>query len=83
MASLVIRFFSSLIPSNQRTNFCNFVTKAKKSQKLLDFLVTSCTKLSELLYNVTVKFSPIFKETFEQITAKQQIIIKLELASLS
>ena len=47
MDSLVIRFFSLLIPSNQRserTNFCNFVTKVKKSQKLLDFLVTSRTK---------------------------------------
>ena len=29
-ASRVIRFFSSLIPSNQRTNFCNFVTKMNK-----------------------------------------------------
>ena len=53
----------------------------KKSQKLLDFLVTSCTKLKELYYDVTVKFSSILKETFGQIPAKQQNI-KLELASL-
>ena len=33
MASLVIRFFSSLIPSKQRTNFCNFVTKVYKIAK--------------------------------------------------
>ena len=39
MASLVIRFFSSLIPSNQRrpTNFCNFVTKVNKIAKLVGF----------------------------------------------
>ena len=43
---------------------------------------TSCTKLLELYYDVTVQFSSILKEAFEQITAKQQII-KLESISLS
>ena len=38
--------------------------------------------LFELHYDVTVKSSPILKQTFGQTTAKQQII-KLELASLS
>ena len=39
MASVAIRFFSSLIPSNQRmpTNFCNFVTKVNKVAKALRF----------------------------------------------
>ena len=37
MASLVIRFVSSLIPSNQRTNFCNFVTKENKIAKTIRF----------------------------------------------
>ena len=32
-ASLVSRFFFSLIPLNQRTNFCNFVTKLNKITK--------------------------------------------------
>ena len=36
--------------------------------------------LLELYYDVTIKFSPILKETFGQITAKQNL--KLELASL-
>ena len=49
-----------------------------KSQKRLDFLVTSCTKLLECYYDVTVDFSPILIETSVQITAKQQNI-KLEL----
>ena len=37
MASLVIRFFSSLMPSNQRTNFCNFGTKVNKIAKTVGF----------------------------------------------
>ena len=39
MASLVIRFFSSLMPSNPRrpTNFCNFVTKVNKIAKTVGF----------------------------------------------
>ena len=39
MASLVIRFFSSLIPSNQRrpTNFCDFVTEVNKIAKTVGF----------------------------------------------
>ena len=82
MASLFICFFSSLIPPNQRTNFCNCVTKVKKSPKLFDFLRTSRSKLLELYHGVAVKFSPILKQTFGQITAKQQDA-KLELASLS
>ena len=65
MASVVFCFFSSLISSNQRTNFCKFVTK------VLNFLMTQCTKLLELYDNFTVRFSPILKETFGQITAKQ------------
>ena len=51
--------------------------KSKKSQKLLDFLITSCTKLLELYCDVTVAFSPILKETVVQTTTKQQNI-KLE-----
>ena len=62
-------------------NFCNSVTKAKKLQKLFDFLGTLCAKLLELYCDVTVKFSPILKEIFEQLTAKQQDT-KVELASL-
>ena len=46
------------------------------------FIDTINTKLLELYYDVTVKFSPILKQTFGQIRAKQQNI-KLELASLS
>ena len=71
MASLAIRFFSSMIRSSQRTgtNFCNFVTKVNKIAKPVGSLVISCTKLSELYYDVTVKFSPILKETFAQIIA--------------
>ena len=84
MASLVIRFFSSLIPSNNvaPTDFCNFVMKVNKITKTVDFLVPSCTKLLELYYHFTVKFSSISVETSGQITAKQQNI-KLKLASLS
>ena len=37
MVSLVIRFFSSLIPSNQRTKFCNFVTKVNEIAKTVGF----------------------------------------------
>ena len=37
MTSLVNRFFSSLMPSNQRTNFCNIVTKVKKIAKAVGF----------------------------------------------
>ena len=37
MASLVIRFFSSLIPSNQWTNFCNFATKGNKIARTVGF----------------------------------------------
>ena len=59
------------------------MTKAKKIEKTVGFPGNFCTKLFELLYDFTVKFSPILKETFGQITAKEQIIIKLELASLS
>ena len=44
-------------------------------------MVTSCTKLLELYYDITVKFSPILVETSGQVTVKQQNI-KLELASL-
>ena len=74
MASHIIRFFSSLIPSNQRTNFCNFVTKVNKIAKTVNFRVTSCTKPLELYYDVTVIFSPLLIETFGQITGKQQNI---------
>ena len=41
-----------------------------------------CKALTELSYDVAVKFSPILKETFGQTTVKQQNI-KLESASLS
>ena len=58
MASLVTRFFPSLIRSNQRTNFCNFVIKVNKIAKTANFLVTSCTKLLEHYCIVAVKFSP-------------------------
>ena len=83
IASLVVRFFPSLIRSNQcrPTNFCHFVTKVNKIAKLLDFLVPTCTKLLGLYYDITVKFSPILVETSGQVKAKQQNI-KLELASL-
>ena len=37
MASLVICFFSLLLPSNQRTNFCNFVTKVNEIAKTVGF----------------------------------------------
>ena len=37
MASLVIRFFSLLIPPNLRNNFCNFVTKVNKIAKTVGF----------------------------------------------
>ena len=68
MASLVIRFFSSLLPSNQCSNVnCNIVTKVHKIAKTA----------GELYYDVTVKFSPVLIETSGQITAKQQNI-KLE-----
>ena len=84
MASLVIRFFFSLIPSNQRrlSNFCNFVTKLNKIAKTVGFPDTFLHKVFELYYDITVKFSPVLVETCGQITAKQQNI-KLELASLS
>ena len=52
-----------------------------KSASLKDLNVEVRTKLLELYYEVTGKFSPILKETFGQITAKQQNV-KLELASL-
>ena len=40
MASLVIRFFSSLVPvpSNRRTNFWNFVTKVNKIANTVEIL---------------------------------------------
>ena len=38
-------------------------------------MVTLCTKLVELYYDVSVKFSPILEETFGQITTKYQIRI--------
>ena len=56
--------------------------KSQQNRELLNFLVTSYIKLLEFKYDVTVKFSPISKETFGQITPKQQNI-KLQLASLS
>ena len=46
---------------------------------MLDFPVTLSTKLLERYYDVAIKFSPILKETFGQITAKQQNI-KLKLS---
>ena len=45
-------------------------------------MVTSCTKLLKLYYNLTVKFSLILKGALGQTTAKQQNI-KLELARAS
>ena len=101
MASLVIYFFSSLILSNQRTNFCKFVTKMNKIAKTAGFpgtklgykprvqssgkkfvykaqVKTSRTKLLELYYDDTAKFSPILKETFKannNETTKYQIRI--------
>ena len=84
MASLVIRFYSSLIPSTQGTNFCNFVTKVNKIAKTVGFPGTFVYKAFRALayYDVTVKFYPILVEMSGQITAKQQNT-KLELASLS
>ena len=78
----------ALLPSNQRTNFGNFVTKVNKIAKnwwiswYKARVKTSCTRFLELYYDVTVKFSPLLKETFGQIPATQQNI-KLEAASLS
>ena len=79
MASLVIRFFFSLIPSNQRTNVCNFVTKVNKITKTVEFSANVVYK-ALIYYDVTVKFSPVLKETFGHIIAKQ-LSIKLRLAS--
>ena len=84
MASLVIPFFSSLIPSIQRTNFCNFATKANKIAKTVGFSDNFMYKLKffELYRNVAVKFSPILIDSFEKITAKEQNI-RLELQKLA
>ena len=68
MASLVIRFFSSLIPSKQCTNICNFARTVNKIAKTDEF---SCTLVYKAL---KVKFSPILKETLGQIIAKPQNI---------
>ena len=64
MASFAVRFFSSLIPSNQPTSFCNCVTKVKKIENTVGFpgKVGYKLKLSELFYDVTVKFSPMLKK---------------------
>ena len=75
MVTHVIRFFSSLIPSNQRTNFCNLVTKVNKIAKTVEFPGKFVyTKLLELYYDVTVKFLFILTKISAQITAKQQNI---------
>ena len=68
MASLVNRFFW------QRTNFCKFVTKVNQIAKTVGFSGNFVTKLLELYYDVTLEFSPTLKETFGQVTAKQQNI---------
>ena len=75
-------FFIDIIKPINVLTFATLRQRSARSQKLLNFLVTSSTKLLELYYDVTVKFSPILKETFGQIIAKQQII-ELQLASLS
>ena len=56
MASLVIRFFSSLLLSNQRTNFCNFVTKVNKIAETVGFPGTFVYKALRTLF---LNFRPL------------------------
>ena len=72
MATLVIRFFSWLIPSNQRTNFCNFVTKVNKIAKTVKFRGNFEYKALRNLFKMS-------QLNFLQLKKKQQRSIKLEL----
>ena len=71
MASLFIRFFSSLIPSNQRrpTNFCNFVTKVNKIAKTVRFKQMTSTWRSKInAYNIIQRnlIRQIYKYTIKK-----------------